>query len=511
MADLVELLDAFDRLVATAAEVDPGAAAAAGRVASRERRRRGYLGDTVVVALAGGTGSGKSSLINALAGEEIALTGPQRPTTDRPMAWIPANPEPGLTRLLDDMGIGERAGHADLSWLAVIDLPDMDSVADAHRTLVERLLPEVDAVVWVVDPEKYQDRALHVDYLAPLAAHAARFRFVFNQIDRVGETDRSAVVADFRRSLRADGIDEPVVIATAADPPAGPPWGIAALVDSLRSLGAAKDVVRDRIVVDVMEAAERLAGVIAVEGGGGTGFAARWDEARAESASAAAEDLVGPAARREVVTAGRLAGSGAVRLIRPAPVPASFPTPVPSESGPGRRRAASILDDLLGRLSATAEGEVDERLRRIRARIDSEVEASSLAAAVGGSIRPGDVPRWWAPARWVRLVGALAAVVGISILVDAFRTGGDLAVPGTIIAISLASIVVPARLAAASGARWAGRGFDRLLEEVASLVDRELDRRVGRPIRDALRIRAGAAGAYAEFRLVAAAHLGSTP
>ena len=111
----------------------------------------------------------------------------------------------------------------------------------------------------------------------------------------------------------------------------------------------------------------------------------------------------------------------------------------------------------------------------------------------------------------MRLVGALAAVVGLSILVDAFRTGGELAVPGTIMAISLAAIVVPARLAAASGARWAGSGFDRLVEEVASLVDRELDRRVGGPIRGALRIRAGAAGAYAEFRLVAASHLGSTP
>ena len=510
MPDLVELLDAFDRLVATAAEIDPEAAGAAGRVASRERRRRGYLGDTVVVALAGGTGSGKSSLINALAGEEIALTGPQRPTTDQPLAWIPANPEPGLTRLLDDMGIGERAGHADLSWLAVIDLPDMDSVAGAHRTLVERLLPEVDAVVWVVDPEKYQDRTLHEDYLAPLNAHAARFRFVFNQIDRVAETDRSAVLADLRRSLRADGIDEPVVVATAADPVVGPPWGIDDLVVALRSLGAAKDVVRDRIVVDVVEAAERLAEVIGVEGGGGTGFAARWDEARVESASAAAEDLVGPAARREVVRAGRSAGSGAVRLIRPAPVPGSFPTPVPSESGPGRRRAASTLDGLLAGISATAHGEVAEQLRRIRARIDSEVEAGALAAAVGGSIRPGDAPRWWGPARWVRLLGSLGAAVGLAILVDALRTGGDLAVPGTIVALSLAAIVVPARLAAASGARWAGRGFDHQVEQVASLVDRELDRTVGRPIRAALRVRAGAAGAYSEFRLAAAAHLGST-
>jgi GTP-binding protein EngB required for normal cell division len=509
MADIVDLLDAFDRLVAAAAEVDPDAGAEAGRVAMRERRRRGYLGDTVLVALAGGTGSGKSSLINALAGEEIALTGPQRPTTNEPLAWIPANPEPGLTRLLDDIGIAERVGHAELPWLAVIDLPDMDSVADAHRMLVERLLPEVDAVVWVVDPEKYQDRALHEDYLAALAAHAARFRFVFNQIDRVGETDRAAILDDLRRSLRADGIDEPVVIPTAADPPIGPPWGIDELLDALRSLGVAKDVVRDRIVVDVVEAGERVAAAVGVEGAGGTGFAGQWDEARSEAASAVATDLVGPAARREIVRAGRSAARGAIRLIRPAPVPASFPTPVPSESGPGRRIAVSSLDRMVGAMTDVVEGEVLVRIRRIQSELDAEVEQSSLAAAVAGSIRPGDPPAWWSLARWLRVIGTIAAVVGLLMVADGVRARGDLLIPGVVVVASLAAVVVPTRVAISSGARWAGRGFDHVLEGVTGLVDRELDRRIGRPIRDALRVRAGAAGAYAEFRLAAAEHLGS--
>ena len=101
MAELRDLIDRFDRLVAVSAGLVPDEAlAAAAEVGRRARDRRGYLGESVVVALAGGTGSGKSSLVNALANEVVAESGAQRPTTYDPLAWIPVNPEPGLVRLL---------------------------------------------------------------------------------------------------------------------------------------------------------------------------------------------------------------------------------------------------------------------------------------------------------------------------------------------------------------------------------------------------------------------------
>ena len=57
MPDLRDLIDRFDRLVATAEGLVPEPALeAAARVGRRARDRRGFLGDTVVVALAGGTG-----------------------------------------------------------------------------------------------------------------------------------------------------------------------------------------------------------------------------------------------------------------------------------------------------------------------------------------------------------------------------------------------------------------------------------------------------------------------
>ena len=43
--------------------------------------------DAYVLALVGGTGVGKSSIVNALAGETVTPAGVRRPTTSRAVAW----------------------------------------------------------------------------------------------------------------------------------------------------------------------------------------------------------------------------------------------------------------------------------------------------------------------------------------------------------------------------------------------------------------------------------------
>ncbi|OEV14290.1 hypothetical protein AN219_28215, partial [Streptomyces nanshensis] len=74
--------------------------------------------------------------------------------------------------LLDRLGIPQHARHrthdGTLSGLVLVDLPDHDSAAPGHREQVDRMLELVDAVVWVVDPEKYADALLHEDYLRRL-------------------------------------------------------------------------------------------------------------------------------------------------------------------------------------------------------------------------------------------------------------------------------------------------------------------------------------------------------
>src|SRR4030095_16752559 len=106
--------------------------------------------------------------------------------------------------------------------LCLLDLPDYDSVDAAHRATVDQVLPRVDAVCWVLDPEKYNDRVLHEDYLQPLAHHADRAVFVVNRREVIGDARQvAALTADLRRRLEADGISGRPVFVVSADPPDG--------------------------------------------------------------------------------------------------------------------------------------------------------------------------------------------------------------------------------------------------------------------------------------------------
>ena len=72
-----------------------------------------------------------------------------------------------------------------LDGLVLLDLPDHDSVRIEHRLEVDRLVEMVDMIVWVVDPQKYADAALHTRYLTPLASHSEVMTVVLNQVDRL--------------------------------------------------------------------------------------------------------------------------------------------------------------------------------------------------------------------------------------------------------------------------------------------------------------------------------------
>ena len=77
-----------------------------------------------------------------------------------------------------------------LDGLVLLDLPDHDSVRIEHRLEVDRLVEMVDMIVWVVDPQKYADAALHTRYLTPLASHSEVMTVVLNQVDRLDREQR---------------------------------------------------------------------------------------------------------------------------------------------------------------------------------------------------------------------------------------------------------------------------------------------------------------------------------
>jgi hypothetical protein len=118
------------------------------------------------------------------------------------VAWVPAGGRDDFSGLLAWLGVDAVREHHDgsLPSIAILDLPDLDSVAREHRARVEELLPRVDAVVWVTDPEKYRDAVLHDDFLHQWLPRLDRQLVVLNKADRLG-ADAETVRRDLLRSL----------------------------------------------------------------------------------------------------------------------------------------------------------------------------------------------------------------------------------------------------------------------------------------------------------------------
>jgi GTPase Era involved in 16S rRNA processing len=234
-------------------------------VVERAGARLKLSAEHTVVALAGATGSGKSSTFNALTGLDLAAVGVKRPTTSWTMActWGAE----GAAELLDWLGVPGRhqvsrnsmldtpeSDEKELHGLVLLDLPDHDSTEVAHHVEVDRLVKLTDVLVWVLDPQKYADAAIHDRYLRPLASHKDVMMVVLNHIDEVPEERRGAMVADLERLLKDDGLEGIPVFTTSARHGDGIP----ALKKEVATRVAAKKATRQRLLADIKDAAHRL-------------------------------------------------------------------------------------------------------------------------------------------------------------------------------------------------------------------------------------------------------------
>ena len=242
-------------------------------VVDRASDRLRLSAEHTVVAIAGATGSGKSSTFNALTGLDLAAVGVRRPTTSHTTACVWG--EEGAPELLEWLGIPARhqvtrgsmldTGREDTSMEGVVllDLPDHDSTEVSHHLEVDRLVKLADLLVWVLDPQKYADAAIHSRYLAPLATHADVMLVVLNHIDTVPESGRESMLADVRRLLDADGLGDVPVFAASARTGTGIPELRAEITDRV----AAKKSARARLDADIRDAARRLEGGDRARGG----------------------------------------------------------------------------------------------------------------------------------------------------------------------------------------------------------------------------------------------------
>ena len=523
MSDLRHLIDLVDQAIGRASDsvgAEPLAEVAA--IATGARRRVGYLGNSVVVALAGGTGSGKSSLLNAVAGAPVAEVAAIRPTTSEPLAWMPEVPEPGVVRLLDDMGIKHRIGHGHQLPVVLIDMPDTDSVVGAHRAIFEKLLPRVDLVWWVVDPEKYSDRLLHREYLGPLAEYQAQFLFVFNQIDRLSSQELSEVLADFQRRLTDVGIGDATVVAVAANPPEGPPQQIDLLHGSLAEMGDAKQAVTAKTIVDMRRAADMVGEITGVSGGP-VGFDERWAEAR----TAVVAGLVGMVVAPDVVTAAedesaaqalrmgsgplgwlasRLKETRIARAIGLAPGPNSVQQAAAEwEHRPGRDQALSILESAVSDVAVAAGGSFSSSIRAEfdADRISSAVDATVDLALYRSAKLPVFARRWWSAIAVIKWMLALAVTGGAVWWYAQPPVRGEtpwavvMVIGGLLIGLALS------RLSEWSGRRAARHAVAQFQLAVAGDLESEIDRSLGHSLRAAVRSRAELAAVLVEISMEA--------
>jgi len=169
----------------------------------------------LVVGLFGGTGVGKSTLLNRFAADTIARTSAERPTSRRVTLYVHSSVTVDHLPAefpVDDVQIAihHNADYASVLW---IDMPDFDSVETHNRELVEHWLPHIDVLLYVASPERYRDDAGWRLLLQHGHRHA--WIFVLNHWDRGVPEQRT----DFLNQLTQAGLTNPVLYCTDSSSP----------------------------------------------------------------------------------------------------------------------------------------------------------------------------------------------------------------------------------------------------------------------------------------------------
>ena len=422
----------------------------AARAVVRVHERVTLSPDHVVTAIAGATGSGKSSLFNALIRFDLAPVGAVRPTTMAALAcvWDPERAA-GAEALLDRVGVPERnrtlrgslldsanrRAEPELAPLVLIDLPDHDSAVKAHRDQTDRAAAAADLLLFVTDPQKYADASWHERYLMNLTHHQEALVVVLNKIDELEPPDAAAIAGDLERLLHEQDLTEVPVVVTSTVTGEG--------LHDLRNLIAARvwrkqaALLRSQADIDRAAAeiaaelrpnspdfasgvspaakAEALAGI-----GDGTGMRALSDLVEATYRRRASAVTGWPIRHGFMALTSRARGDEEHRYAPwTAPI-AGEPAPPPVQRGDVEASVGAVVDLTAGPLPEPW----GRQMRRIGDRCVQSLAETLDATLSGTEVSPRLIPRWWTAVQVLHWMLLTAALVGFGGTLVYFLAGG---------------------------------------------------------------------------------------
>ena len=399
------------------------------QVLERASSRRSLSADHTVVGFFGATGSGKSSLFNAVSGADIATAAARRPTTSEPLAgvWGTEGSEP----LLDWLGVDKRhhsaaaPGFADESTgLILLDLPDFDSTKAANREIVQRMVGLVDVLVWVLDPQKYADAAVHNDFLAPLASHGAVTLVVLNQIDLLPPPDIAPVVESLKAILARDGLGKVQVLGASALTGAG----VDKVRAAIRHVAVQRQALSQRLAADVSKASAQLAAASGTGEAAGVGAGTRTRLADELAAAANVPLVVDAVSRSYRHESTRRTGWPLTRwLIRFRPDPLRRlnlrreganaevnRTSLPPAGAPERARTDAAVREFADAASTGAPGPWRAAIRSAAREGRDQLPDALDQAIAGTELLAGRKSWWWGLFNVVQWLALLAALGGLA-------------------------------------------------------------------------------------------------
>lgn len=194
------------------------------RFAARVELLRARLAAPLVIGVIGGTGVGKSSLVNALVGAEISPVSKLRPTTNVPRLIVPPGIRPEMLGISPDSVEVVEIDRPITSELILVDCPDPDtsdpgntrsgtpeageegeasqaSVAADNLARLRAILPHCDVLLLVSTQQKYRSAAVHREWIKV----APSTQWVFVQTHADCDSD----IRDDWRQLMTEAHDAP--------------------------------------------------------------------------------------------------------------------------------------------------------------------------------------------------------------------------------------------------------------------------------------------------------------